>query len=91
MNEFKMLSESWTYCDLILNKSNNMYVRIYALLILEDLIKSKWNLLSQDQRLGIRNFLVDMLIKNVTDDGAYASNQAFINKLNLNIVLVSQV
>jgi exportin-1 len=88
MNEFKMLPDSWTYCDMILNKSNSLYTRIYALIILEDLIKSKWNLLNPDQKLGIRNFLVDLLIKNVTDENTYSENQAFINKLNMNIVQV---
>ncbi len=88
MNEFKMLSVSWTYCDMILNKSHSLYTRIYALIILEDLIKSKWNLLNPDQKLGIRNFLVDLLIKNVTDESTYSENQAFINKLNMNIVQV---
>lgn len=88
MNEFKMLSDSWMYCDMILNKSQSLYTRVFALIILEDLIKSKWNLLSHDQKLGIRNFLVDLLIKNVTDDTLNANNQAFINKLNQNIVLV---
>ena len=88
MNEFKMLPDSWMSCDMILNKSQSLYTKVYALIILEDLIKSKWNLLSKDQTLGIRNFLVDLLIKNVTDDALYANNQAFINKLNMNIVLV---
>lgn len=88
MNEFKMLADSWMYCDMILNKSQSLYTKVFALIILEDLIKSKWNLLNNDQKLGIRNFLVDLLIKNVTDDTLYANNQAFINKLNLNIVLV---
>lgn len=48
----------------------------------------KWKLLSEDQRLGIRNFLVDMLIKNVTDDNTFAANSHLINKLNYVIVLV---
>lgn len=88
MNEFKMMPDSWTYCDMILNKSQSLYTRIYALIILEDLIKSKWNLLNSEQKLGIRNFLVDLLIKNVTDDANYSQNHAFINKLNMNIVQV---
>ena len=45
-------------------------------------------MLNADQKLGIRNFLVDLLIKNVTDESSYSENHAFINKLNMNIVQV---
>lgn len=55
---------------------------------MEDLIKSKWLLLPDEQRLGIRNFLVDLLIKNVTDDQTFANFGYFLNKLNYVIVLV---
>jgi exportin-1 len=85
-----MLPESWTYCDAILNQSSNLLTKIYALSILEDVIKQRWMLLPEDQRLGIRNFLVDILIKVVTDEtnSGTANIGAFISKLNLIIVLV---
>jgi exportin-1 len=89
LNEFKLNQDSWLYCDYILEKSQSPYSKIISLGILEDVIKSKWKLLSEDQRLGIRNFLVDMLIKNVTDDTSFANNSHLINKLNFVIVLVN--
>jgi exportin-1 len=89
LNEFKLLPDSWLCCDMILNKAQSMYTKIIALGILEDVIKTKWLLLPEDQRLGIRNFLVDMLIKNVTDDNSFNNNSHFINKLNYIIVIVS--
>lgn len=89
LNEFKLLPDSWLYCDFILNNSQSMYTKIIALGILEDVIKTKWELLPQDQKLGIRNFLVDMLIKNVTNDQTFNSNSHFINKLNYIVVIVS--
>jgi exportin-1 len=88
LNEFKLLPDSWTACDLILNKGQSVYSKIIALGILEDLIKSKWLLLPEDQRLGIRNFLVDLLIKNVTDEQTHQHQNNFINKLNYVVVLV---
>jgi exportin-1 len=76
------------YCDFIISKAQSLYTKIIALGILEDVIKSKWLLLPSDQRLGIRNFLVDVLIKNVTDEQSFNTNSHFINKLNYIIVLV---
>jgi exportin-1 len=75
-------------CDLILNKGQSVYTKIIALGILEDLIKLKWLLLPDDQRLGIRNFLVDLLIKNVTDEQSFQNQNNYINKLNYVIVMV---
>jgi exportin-1 len=88
LNEFKILPDSWLYCDFILNNSQSTYSKIIALGFLEDVIKTKWLLLSEDQRLGIRNFLIDLLIKHVTDDQSFANNGHLINKLNYIIVLV---
>jgi exportin-1 len=88
LNDFKLQSESWQYCDFILSKAQTAYTKIIALGILEDVIKAKWLLLPENQRLGIRNFLVDILIKNVTDDQSFTNNGHFINKLNYVIVLV---
>lgn len=91
MNEYKLQPDSWLACDFILPNSQSLYTKIYALGILEDVIKAKWLLLPQEQREGIRNFLVDLLIKNVTDDQIFNNSQShsFINKLNYVIVLVS--
>ena len=43
---------------------------------------------SEEQRLGIRNFLIDLLIKYVSDDKTFASEGHLISKLNYIIVLV---
>jgi len=88
LNEFRLLPDSWRSCDIILNKGQTVYTKIIALGILEDLVKAKWLLLPEDQRLGIRNFLVDLLIKNVTNEESFQHQNNFINKLNYVIVLV---
>jgi exportin-1 len=56
---------------------------------MEDVIKTRWNLLSDEQKLSIRNFLVDLLIKNVNDDVTFNTQTHYINKLNHVIVQVS--
>ncbi len=76
---------------MILNKSQSIYSKILALGILEDLIKSKWRLLPSEQKLGIRNFLVDILIKIVTDDQSFSTQSNYISKLNFVIVQVSRL
>lgn len=58
--------------------------------ILEENIKLKWNVVSSEDKLSIRNFLISILLKCVTEQGNQnnTSNNHFINKLNNVIVLV---
>jgi len=58
--------------------------------ILETFIKQKWNLLNQNDKNSLRNFLVDILIYNVNDDKLFAQNSFLINKLNNVIVLIAK-
>ena len=58
--------------------------------ILETFIKEKWNLLNQNDKNSLRNFLVDILISNVNDDKLFAQNSFLINKLNNVIVLIAK-
>ena len=65
LNEFKQMETSWQHCDKILTISGHMLTKIYSVSILEDLVKTKFNLLSPDQKAIIRNFVIDFLIKTV--------------------------
>jgi exportin-1 len=57
---------------------------------MEDVIKMKWNLLNPEQKMGIRNFLVDLLIKNVNDESNQQNLTHYINKTNYVIVLIAK-
>jgi hypothetical protein len=58
--------------------------------VLEENIKLKWNVVSNDDKLNIRNFLISILLKCVNEQANQnnTSNNHFINKLNYVIVLV---
>jgi exportin-1 len=88
LSQYKQLPSNWTHCDLIFNKSQSIYTKIIGLGLMEDVIQTRWNLLSDEQRLSIRNFLVDLLIKSVNDDNTFNTQSHFINKLNIVIVQV---
>lgn len=90
LNQFQEQPESFSYCDFILENSQNIYTKVFALGIIENAIKTKWNLLEENNRIAIRNFIVDILIKNVTDNNSFAKNSFFINKLNIVLVLIAK-
>lgn len=60
--------------------------------ILENFIKEKWNLLDENSKLNLRNFLVTLLIKFVTDNNFFGNpqNSFVINKLNIIIVIIAK-
>ena len=76
---------------MILNKSQSIYTKFFSLLIIEDIIRSQWNVLTNDQKLRLKNCLFDILLKNINDEKFQTDNQALINKLNLNIIMVIKI
>lgn len=59
-----------------------------ALSILDNMIKTRWKLLPQEQRLGIRNFLVALAVGLSNDDATFKSQRALIKKYDLTIVQI---
>ena len=55
-------------------------------------MKKKWNLLDENSKLNLRNFLVSLLLKFVMDNNFFGNqqNHFVINKLNIIIVLIAK-
>ena len=83
---------SFKYCEFILNNTQSNNTRVFALNILESFIKEKWNLLDDNSKLNLRNFLVSLLIKFVVDNNFFNNpqNHFVINKLNIVIVTIAK-
>ena len=92
LDQFQKLDTSFQYCEFILNNTQSNNTRVLALNIYETFIKEKWNLLDNDSKLNLRNFLVGLLIKFVLDKTFYenSQNHFVINKLNIVIVLIAK-
>ena len=92
IDQFQKLENSFQYCEFILNNTNSNYTRYIALSIYETFINEKWNLLDNNSKLNLRNFLVSLLIKLVMNKDFYANtaNHFLINKLNVVIVIIAK-
>lgn len=88
LTAFQNDPNSWTKVDQILQFSNNNQTRFIALSILDKLIRTRWKSLPRDQQLGIRNFVVGMILSFVMDDQLYGNNngQQLIRKCDLTLV-----
>jgi exportin-1 len=52
------------------------------------LIKSRWKILPEQQRTGIRNFIVGVIVKSSADEMTLRKEKAYVNKLNLILVQI---
>ena len=55
---------------------------------MDKLILTKWKILPQEQRQGIRNFVVNMCIGWSNDDAIFKSQKPLLNKANLTLVQI---
>jgi hypothetical protein len=55
---------------------------------MDRLIKTRWKVLPEEQRSGIRNFVVGVIVKTSSDEGTLRREKSFVNKLNLILVQI---
>ncbi|CAI5009659.1 ANM_HP_G0048290.mRNA.1.CDS.1 [Saccharomyces cerevisiae] len=88
LTKFQDNSDAWQKADQILQFSTNPQSKFIALSILDKLITRKWKLLPNDHRIGIRNFVVGMIISMCQDDEVFKTQKNLINKSDLTLVQI---
>ncbi|CAI4063882.1 hypothetical protein SUVZ_07G4460 [Saccharomyces uvarum] len=88
LTKFQDNPDAWQKADQILQFSTNPQSKFIALTILDKLITRKWKLLPNDHRIGIRNFVVGMIISMCQDDEAFKKQKNLINKSDLTLVQI---
>jgi len=79
---------NWFRVDLLLEQGSNVHTKFYALQILDACIKYRWRTLPREQCDGIKNFIVNLVIRLSSDEALLRGNKLFISKLNLILVQV---
>lgn len=88
LNQFQELPDSWKASDRILSVSNNSQSKYIALSCLNNLIQYRWKTIPESERVGIRDFIVNMIISLCDNDEIFESQRALINKIDLTLVSV---
>ncbi|ODV78165.1 chromosome region maintenance protein 1 [Suhomyces tanzawaensis NRRL Y-17324] len=88
LNEFQEHPESWKRSDHILSNSNNAQSKYIALSCLNKLIQYRWKTIPDNERIGIRNFIVNMIISLCDNEEVFEKQKALINKIDLTLVSV---
>ncbi|VDN23747.1 unnamed protein product [Gongylonema pulchrum] len=88
LTELKQKESSWTRVDGILEYSQFMETKYYALQILESLIETRWRALPREQCEGIKSFIVDLIIKISSGESLTPPMKMYLQKLNLVLVQI---
>lgn len=88
LSQFQEHPDSWKRADAILSLSSNSQSKYIALSCLNSLIKYRWRTIPENERIGIRNFIVNMIIALCDDEAIFEKDRALINKIDLTLVSV---
>lgn len=78
----------WTKADGILERANNPQSRFFGLQVLDDAIRTRWNILPVEQREGIKNYVVGKIITMSSSEETLSREKVFLQKLNLTLVQI---
>ncbi|KAL5606661.1 hypothetical protein BROUX41_003057 [Berkeleyomyces rouxiae] len=87
LNQFKEDPDAWLLVDQILSEATYPQTKYIGLQVLDNVIMTRWKVLPREQCLGIRNFIVEFILKCSSSEEELKNSKTLINKLNL--VLVS--
>ncbi|KAG8705419.1 Karyopherin transporter [Ceratobasidium sp. 395] len=88
LTQFQEYPDSWQRVPIILETASSMQSKYIGLQILEKLIQTRWKILPDDQRQGIRNFIVSTTLNIASEETALRQQKTYLNKLNLALVQI---
>uniref|UniRef100_A0A7S2AWL8 Importin N-terminal domain-containing protein n=1 Tax=Octactis speculum TaxID=3111310 RepID=A0A7S2AWL8_9STRA len=78
--------DMWTRADQILEQATHPSARFIGLNILGDAIRTRWKVLPEDQRSGIKNYVVQKIIALSSSEESMHKEKTFLQKVNLVLV-----
>eukprot|EP00632_Arachnochrysis_sp_CCMP2950_P009328 CAMPEP_0185704596 /NCGR_PEP_ID=MMETSP1164-20130828/17569_1 /TAXON_ID=1104430 /ORGANISM="Chrysoreinhardia sp, Strain CCMP2950" /LENGTH=414 /DNA_ID=CAMNT_0028371959 /DNA_START=212 /DNA_END=1452 /DNA_ORIENTATION=+ len=80
-------SNAWAHADAIIERSKIPEGRFFGLMALDDAINTRWKILPDEQRAGIKGFIVNKIIRLSSDEASATRERTLIHQMNK--VLVS--
>eukprot|EP01018_Ginkgo_biloba_P010449 Gb_26953 [translate_table: standard] len=88
LRELQNNPDTWLQVVNILQNSQNLNTKFFALQVLEGVIKYRWNALPVEQRDGIKNYISDLIVQLSSNEGSFRRERLYVNKLNVILVQV---
>lgn len=88
LNKFKSNPDSWLVVDRILQQALNPNTKFFALQILEEAVNTRWKIMPDDQKNGIRTFIINLVLKLSEDESIMQQSQHLLTKLNATLISI---
>ncbi|XP_020080083.1 protein EXPORTIN 1A-like [Ananas comosus] len=88
LRELQNNPDLWLQVVHILQNSQNLNTKFFALQVLESVIKYRWNALPVEQRDGIKNYISDVIVQLSSNEDSFRRERLYVNKLNIILVQV---
>ncbi|XP_058072519.1 protein EXPORTIN 1A-like [Magnolia sinica] len=88
LRELQNNQDTWLQVVHILQNSQNLNTKFFALQVLEGVIKYRWNALPVEQRDGIKNYISDVIVQLSSNEVSFRRERLYVNKLNIILVQV---
>ncbi|KAG6523475.1 hypothetical protein ZIOFF_013334 [Zingiber officinale] len=88
LRELQNNPDTWLQVVHILQNSQNLNTKFFALQVLENVIKYRWNALPAEQRDGIKNYISDVIVQLSSNETSFRKERLYVNKLNVILVQV---
>eukprot|EP00923_Selenidium_pygospionis_P028632 GHVN01051325.1.p1 GENE.GHVN01051325.1~~GHVN01051325.1.p1 ORF type:complete len:1134 (-),score=196.33 GHVN01051325.1:166-3567(-) len=85
LSQLKAKPEAWRIAGLVLNGSRDPNARFFSLQILEQCIDTRWNIIPEEQREGMKRFVADLAVKSATDS---TTEKFLLTKINETLIKV---
>ncbi|KAK7366618.1 hypothetical protein VNO80_08613 [Phaseolus coccineus] len=80
--------DMWLQVMHILQNTQSLNTKFFALQVLEGVIKYRWNALPAEQRDGMKNFISDVIVQLSRNEVSFRTERLYVNKLNIILVQI---
>ncbi|XP_020230039.1 protein EXPORTIN 1A isoform X1 [Cajanus cajan] len=80
--------DMWLQVMHILQNTQSLNTKFFALQVLEGVIKYRWNALPAEQRDGMKNFISDVIVQLSGNEASFRTERLYVNKLNIILVQI---
>ena len=88
LEEYKSHPDAWGQADVILRESTEMAGKFVALQSLDETINKRWNVLPEDSRLGVRNFIIELIMDMSSSVEKLRASKMILEKINTTLVYI---
>ncbi|XP_042505745.1 protein EXPORTIN 1A-like [Macadamia integrifolia] len=88
LRELQNNPEMWLQVVHILQNSQNLNTKFFALQVLEGVIKYRWNALPVEQRDGMKNYISEVIVQLSSNEASFRRERLYVNKLNIILVQI---